>query len=91
MTLAQIEYTGQRMQRQWRDLVKAEQDGQPLEALEQMYDIYILMAEAFNASVEAYQYQKRSRRINSSAWRANNLTSPTLPRQDLMRGTQLAS
>jgi phosphosulfolactate phosphohydrolase-like enzyme len=55
MTLAQIEYAEQRMQKQWRDLVMAEQEGQPLEALEQMYDIYILLAEEFNAYVQAYQ------------------------------------
>jgi hypothetical protein len=45
MTLAELENAEQRMQRQWYDLVMAEQEGEPLEVLEQLYDSYILLVE----------------------------------------------
>lgn len=59
MTGAQITLAEQRMQQQWHDLVMAEQAGKPLEILEQMYDRYILYAEAYNANLQAYQYQQQ--------------------------------
>jgi hypothetical protein len=61
MTVAQVEYTEQRMQRQWHDLVRAEQEGQPLGKLEQMYNKYILLVEEYNACVEEYQRQRQNR------------------------------
>lgn len=59
MTEAQIEFAEQRMQQQWHDLVMAEQAGQPLEILEQMYDTYILFAEEYNACQQLDQRQKQ--------------------------------
>lgn len=91
MTLAQIEYAKQRMQQQWWNLVQAEQEGQSLDVLEQMYDTYILMAEAFNVYLEDYQRQKQNRRMNASTWRTNNLTTPALPTQSQQQGKKLAS
>ncbi len=84
MTLAQVEYAEQRMQQQWHDLAMAEQAGQPLAILEQMYDTYILMAEEYNACLQAYQ-QRWQKRRNA------NFTKKTLPRQDKQSGTKLAS
>lgn len=81
MTLAQVEYAGQRMQQQWHDLVMAEQAGAPLEVLEQMYDLYILLAEEYNACSATYQQQKERRRNARSASRANNVTGSALGRQ----------
>ena len=81
MTLAQVEYAEQRMQKQWHDLVMAEQAGEPQETLEQMYETYILMAEAYNACVEKYQRQRENRRANGPTQRPNPITGPALPRQ----------
>lgn len=93
MTLAQVEYAEQRMQQQWHDLVMAEQAGASLEELEQMYDLYILLAQEYNACSEAYQRQRQSRRKTAgSATRANPpLTGPALPRQGKKHNTKLAS
>ena len=55
MTLAELEHAEKRMQQQWHDLVMAEQEGKPLETLEQMYDEYILLAEDYNHCMEEYQ------------------------------------
>jgi len=48
------------MQQQWHDLVMAEQQGKPLEVLEQMYDTYILLAEEFNRCSEAYRQEQQT-------------------------------
>ena len=55
MTLAEIERAEEDMQQQWYDLVMAEQQGSSLKVLEQMYDIYILLAEEYNRCCEAFQ------------------------------------
>jgi hypothetical protein len=55
MTLAELERAEKCMQQQWYDLVMAEQQGNSLEALEQMYDTYILLAEEYNRCCEAFQ------------------------------------
>lgn len=60
MTEAQITSVEQRMQQQWHDLVMAEQAGKPLEILEQMYDLYILFVEEYNACLQTYQCHKQS-------------------------------
>ncbi len=60
MTRAQLESAEQRMQQQWHDLVMAEQAGQPLETLEQMYDSYILYAEEYN-DLKAAQERRSAR------------------------------
>lgn len=91
MTFAQVEYAEQRMQQQWHNLILAEQAGEAREVLEQMYDLYILMAEAYNACVEKYQIQRQNRRVNGPGSRANAIAAPTLPRQDKQQGAKLAS
>lgn len=93
MTKAQVEVAEQRMQQQWHDLVMAEQAGQTLEVLEQMYDSYILLAEEYNACMEEYQRQKQERRINVPARRSNNSpTGPVLPhRNKKQQDAKLAS
>jgi hypothetical protein len=93
MTVAQVENAEQRMQQQWHNLVIAEQEGQPLEVLEQMYDIYILLAEEHNACAEDYQRQRQSRRVSGSARRPNpnNLPGPALPCQGQKQDAKLAS
>ncbi len=79
MTLAEIERAEKSMQQQWYDLVVAEQQGDSLEVLEQMYDTYILLAEEYNRCCEAFQREnlaavratpapkRKSTRINSSS------------------------
>lgn len=92
MTLAQVEYAEQRMQQQWHDLVMAEEAGASLEELEQMYDLYILLAQEYNACSEAYQRQRQSRRKSASAApRPATLTGPALPRQGKKHDAKLAS
>ena len=91
MKLAQVESAEQRMQQQWHDLVRAEQESQPLEVLEQMYDRYILLAEEYNACAEAYQHTRQGRRASASARRSGNLTGPAMPRQGKQQDAKLAS
>jgi hypothetical protein len=55
MTVVELERVQKVMQRQWYDLVMAEQQGSPLEVLEQMYDTYILLAEEYNRCSEAFR------------------------------------
>ncbi len=62
MTLTELEHAQNRMQQQWHDLVMAEQEGASLQALEQMYDSYILFLEEYNRCSEAYQRESRTRR-----------------------------
>jgi len=74
MTLAELEYAEKRMQQQWHDLVMAEQEGASLQALEQMYDSYILFLEEYNRCSEAFQREGRTR--HSSASRRKRITKP---------------
>jgi hypothetical protein len=60
MTLTELEHAEKCMQQQWHDLVMAEQQGNALEVLEQMYDTYILLAEEYNRCLEAYQQEHQS-------------------------------
>jgi hypothetical protein len=55
MTMQELERVEKNMQQQWHDLVIAEQQGAALETLEQMYDMYILLAEEYNRCSEEYQ------------------------------------
>ncbi len=71
MTLTELEHAENRMQQQWRDLVMAEQQGNALEVLEQMYDTYILLAEEYNPCLEAYQQEDQTR-YKSAPHRAKN-------------------
>jgi hypothetical protein len=91
MILAQVEYAEQRMQQQWHDLVMAEQAGAPLAVLERMYDLYILLAQEYNACTEEYQRQRQSRRKTKAAPRVNPIAGPTLPRQGEKHDAKLAS
>jgi hypothetical protein len=71
MTLTELEHAEKCMQQQWRDLVMAEQQGDALEVLEQMYDAYILLAEEYNRCLEAYQEEQQFR-CKSAPHRAKN-------------------
>ena len=55
MTLQELECAEKNMQQQWHDLVMAEQRGEALDVLEQMYDTYILLAEEYNRCSAEYQ------------------------------------
>ena len=60
MTLKELEHAEKSMQQQWCDLAMAEQQGQSLEVLEQMYDTYILLAEEYNRCSETYQQEHQA-------------------------------
>lgn len=91
MTKVQVEIAEHRMQQQWHDLVMAEQAGQPLEVLEQMYDVYILLAEEYNACMEEYQRLRQGRRVSAPARRLNSPTGPVLPHRRKKHDAKLAS
>ena len=59
MTMQELEQVEKNMQRQWHDLVTAEQEGAALETLEQMYDTYILLAEEYNRCSEEYRREQQ--------------------------------
>lgn len=65
MTLRELEQAERSMQQQWNDLVAAEQQGEPLDTLEQMYDSYILLAEEYNRCHDAYEGQQRQRKTRT--------------------------
>ncbi len=67
MSLTELERAEKHMQQQWYDLVMAEQQGNSLEVLEQMYDTYILLAEEYNRCYEAYQQENETRGRSASA------------------------
>jgi uncharacterized protein YqgQ len=62
MTLQELEQAGRAMQQQWHDLVMAEQRGEPIETLEQLYDHYILLAEEYNRCRDALEAQRQRQR-----------------------------
>ena len=68
------------MQQQWHDLAMAEQEGKPLETLEQMYDEYILLAEEYNHCKEAYQ--KEEQEPARSASRRKGAAKQRVPHND---------
>jgi len=57
ITVQELEHAEKSMQQQWHDLAMAEQRGEPLEMLEQMYDRYILLAEEYNLCSEKFQQE----------------------------------
>ena len=59
MTMQELEQVEKNMQRQWHDLVTAEQEGAALETIEQMYDTYILLAEEYNRCSEEYRREQQ--------------------------------
>ena len=92
MTFAQVQYAEQRMQQQWHNLVMAEQTGEPQEVLQQMYDLYIEMAEAYNACVEKYQIQRQNRRSGNPVPRPKNaIAGPAVPRPNKPQEAKRAS
>lgn len=48
MVSSQLEYAERRMQQKWRDLAMAEQQGASQQALERLYNAYILAVEEYN-------------------------------------------
>jgi hypothetical protein len=78
MTLAELERAEKCMQQQWYDLVMAEQQGNSLEVLEQMYDTYILLAEEYNRCYEAYQQESQvGLRVASAPKRNSSRGNPS--------------
>lgn len=59
MTSRELEQAERAMQQQWHDLVMAEQQGETLDTLEQMYDNYILLAEEYNRCHSTYEEQQK--------------------------------
>lgn len=80
MTLLELENAEQRMQRQWYDLVMAEQEGEPLEVLEQLYDSYILLVEEYNRCSDEFQQERQARK--GSAAKTKKITRPISSRYD---------
>ena len=62
-TVSELTSIEKRMQQQWNDLVRAEQEGVSLEVLEQMYDSYIQATEEYNRY--SLEYQQRAEAIQS--------------------------
>jgi len=67
VTLQELECAEKNMQQQWHDLVMAEQRGEALDVLEQMYDTYILLAEEYNRCSEAFEHEQDGKRGGRSA------------------------
>jgi hypothetical protein len=67
MTLREVEQAEQSMQQQWHDLALAEQRGEPLTTLEQMYDHYILLVEDYNRRHEQYEREQERRRARKAS------------------------
>jgi hypothetical protein len=80
MTLVELENAEQRMQQQWYNLVMAEQEGEPLEVLEQLYDSYILLVEEYNRCSDDYLKDRQTWR--SSAPKTKKITQPISSRRD---------
>jgi hypothetical protein len=80
MTLAELENAEQRMQQQWYNLVMAEQEGEPLEVLEQLYDSYILLVEEYNHCSDEYLNDRQPWR--SPAPKTKKITRPISSRRD---------
>ena len=93
MLMQELEDAEKNMQQQWHDLVTAEQQGQPLETLEQMYDTYILLAEEYNrCSNECQREQQRAQGGRGPITRGNK-KQPFLAREREQKrgGIKLAS
>lgn len=55
--MTELEYAEKRMQQKWYDLVLAEQQGSPMQALERCYTAYMLAVETYNRCVAEQQDQ----------------------------------
>ena len=80
MAFAELENAEQRMQQQWYDLVVAEQEGEPLEVLEQLYDSYILLVEEYNRCSDEYLKDRQTWR--GSTPKTKKITRPISSRRD---------
>lgn len=81
MTMQELEHVEKNMQQQWHDLVIAEQQGEPLERLEQMYDTYILLAEEYNRCSEEYQREQQRAQVGRSSAARGGKKQPFLERE----------
>ncbi len=78
MSLTELERAEKHMQQQWYDLVMAEQQGNSLEVLEQMYDTYILLVEEYNRCYEEYQQENQvGLRVASAPKRKSSRINPS--------------
>ncbi|GHO44312.1 hypothetical protein [Ktedonospora formicarum] len=59
MTSNTIERAEKRMQQKWYELARAEQDGAPPQALERMFNAYMLAVEEYNRCSEQYLVKQR--------------------------------
>ena len=59
MSRAQLEHAEERMQQKWYDLVMAEQRGTPTQALERLYNAYMLAVEEYNRCQGTTQRQQQ--------------------------------
>lgn len=90
MTRAQLKSAEWRMKQQWHDLVLAEQAGEALAVLEQMYDRYILLAEEYNVCLSAYQ-QRRQPRSRPASLSTQESVAGSGPCQSKAHDAKLAS
>lgn len=94
MTMQELEQAEKSMQQQWHDLVMAEQQGEPLETLEQMYDTYILLAEEYNRYSAQYgneQQLAQCGRGNAPVARGSKNQKSFLAREKARDSIKLAS
>lgn len=59
MSRAQLERAEERVEQKWYDFVMAEQRGDPTQALERLYNAYMLAVEEYNHCREASEQQQQ--------------------------------
>ncbi|HLZ63908.1 MAG TPA: hypothetical protein VKR06_43825 [Ktedonosporobacter sp.] len=79
MTSTELEHAEKRMQQKWYDLVAAEQQGASVQALERLYNAYILAVEEYNRCSDEYQREHQSQPIPVTAVKRSGATSPSSP------------
>lgn len=63
MTPTELEHAEKRMQQKWYDLAMAEQKGAEVQALERMYNAYMLAVEEYNRCSAEYQHKYQDQPI----------------------------
>ena len=91
MTMQELEHVEKNMQQQWHDLVIAEQQGEPLATLEQMYDTYILLAEEYNRCSEEFQREQQRALAGRGSVVRGGKQQPFLGREKAHKDIKLAS
>ena len=93
ITVQELENAEKSMQQQWHALAMAEQRGEPLEMLEQMYDRYILLAEEYNLCSEKFQREEQGEQAQSERGHAvrGGKKQPFLGREKEREDIKLAS